>query len=669
MQVNRSRMAELFGSGGALATRFEGFEERPSQAAMAEAIDDLFVRGGRLLVEAGTGTGKTFAYLLPALLHAELPERRVVISTWTRTLQEQLVGRDLPRLRELLGVPLEAVLVQGRENYVCRRRAELALHRNDLLFEGAGSGAQLAEVVEWSARSRVGTRADLGFEPRAEVWAAVRAERGNCLQGRSPHFHSCVWQDAKRRAREAGVLVVNHALLLEDLKLKRAGGAVLPPYSLLIVDEAHHLEEVAADHLGGRFSRASVLGLLRAAARAVETGARGTTREELEHVLSRCRGAAIELFEAAAGWIGTRTVAALEPGARLPASLPLLLQEAHDRLVAAAKHGPDEGAAAELAARATAAGAAAESIGAILDASLREGAARTTDDLVVFAERSEPGGDVALCTAPVEPGPILARELFAPLHAAVLTSATLAVSPPPDRFAWLRRGCGVGEAQALVLDSPFDYRRQSRLVVDPLPEPTDPDAWTAALIERVPVHVRRSDGRAFVLFTSRKTMEVVAAGARAALEEAGIALLVQGRGVPRSKLLQQFREQQPAALFGLASFWEGVDVPGQDLAHVILTRLPFAVPDHPLEKARAERLERAGGNAFSMLSLPKAVLRFKQGFGRLIRTRDDRGDVTVLDARIVQRRYGRAFLLALPDCRKVVLRDGEEVDLDEETAS
>jgi ATP-dependent DNA helicase DinG len=164
-------------------------------------------------------------------------------------------------------------------------------------------------------------------------------------------------------------------------------------------------------------------------------------------------------------------------------------------------------------------------------------------------------------------------------------------------------------------------------------------------------------------------MEAVAAGARAALEEAGITLLVQGRGVPRSKLLQQFREQQPAALFGLASFWEGVDVPGQDLAHVILTRLPFAVPDHPLEKARAERLERAGGNAFSMLSLPKAVLRFKQGFGRLIRTRDDRGDVTVLDARIVQRRYGRAFLLALPDCRKVVLRDGEEVDLDEETAS
>ncbi len=300
---------------------------------------------------------------------------------------------------------------------------------------------------------------------------------------------------------------------------------------------------------------------------------------------------------------------------------------------------------------------------------MREGASRPADDLVVFAERDEAGGDVALCAAPVEPGPILARELFAPLHAAVLTSATLAVSPPPDRFEWLERGTGLRGARTRVLDSPFDYRRQARLVVDPLPEPNDPAAWTDALVERVPFHVRRSEGRAFVLFTSRKTMETVADGARAAIEGAGITLLVQGRGVPRSLLLQQFRAQQPAALFGLASFWEGVDVPGRDLAHVILTRLPFAVPDHPLEKARAERLERAGGDAFRELSLPKAVLRFKQGFGRLIRTRDDHGDVTVLDARIVQRRYGRAFLQALPDCRKVLLRDGEEIDLDEEAAS
>jgi ATP-dependent DNA helicase DinG len=651
-------MAELFGSGGLLAARFAGFEERPSQLAMAEAVDSLFSRGGRLLIEAGTGTGKTFAYLLPALLHAQLPDRRVVISTWTRTLQEQLVGRDLPRLRELTGVPLEAALVQGRENYVCRRRGELALERSDLLFESPASGGELARVVDWATHSPVGTRSDLGFQPRAEVWAAVRAERGNCLNARSPFFKSCVWQEAKRRTREAGVLVVNHALLLEDLKLKRGGGAVLPPYSMLIVDEAHHLEEVAADHLGARFSRASLLAFVRAAARAVETGSSGTTRDRLERLLARCRGAILDLFERVSTWLAERGVAALDGATRLPAQLPLLLHETRDRLVEAAHDARDPGEAAELTARAATAAVFAESIDPILRG---EG-----PGLVLFAERIDEGGDVALCASPIEPGPILAAELFAPLHAAVLTSATLAVSPPPDRFAWLRRGTGAGAAETLILESPFDFRRQARLVVDPLPEPTDPAAWTQALIERVPVHVARSGGRAFVLFTSRKTMEAVADGARDELERLGIRLLVQGRGTPRSLLLQQFRELQPATLFGLASFWEGVDVPGQELSHVILTRLPFAVPDHPLEKARAERIEQEGGNAFRALSLPKAVLRFKQGFGRLIRRRDDRGDVTVLDARIVQRRYGRVFLEALPDCRRILLQDGEEIPLDEE---
>lgn len=657
----RSRMAELFAGGGLLAARFDGFEERPSQLEMAEAIDALFDRGGRLLVEAGTGTGKTFAYLLPALLHAALPDRRVVISTWTRTLQEQLVGRDLPRLRELLGLPLEAALVQGRENYVCRRRAELALERSDLLFESRAASGELTRVVDWAGHSPVGTRADLGFEPRAEVWAAVRAERGNCLNARSPFFKSCVWQEAKRRTREAGVLVVNHALLLEDLKLKRGGGAVLPPYSLLIVDEAHHLEDVAADHLGGRFSRAALLGFLRAAARAVETGAVGTARERLEQILARCRGAILDLFERVAHWIGERSVAALDGSARLPSQLPLLLDEAHDRLVEASLEAREPGDAAELAARAATAASFSQSIDPILKGE--------ATGLVLYAEKNDERGDVALCAAPVDPGPILAAELFAPLHAAVLTSATLAVSPPPDRFAWLRRGTGAGEAATLVLQSPFDFRRQARLVVDPLPDPSDAAAWTQALIERVPVHVGRSGGRAFVLFTSRKMMEAVADGARDELERLGVRLLVQGRGTPRSLLLQQFRELQPAALFGLSSFWEGVDVPGHELSHVILTRLPFAVPDHPLEKARAERLEQAGIGAFQALSLPKAVLRFKQGFGRLIRRRDDHGDVTVLDARIVQRRYGRVFLDALPDCRKILLRDGEEVELDADGAS
>ncbi len=650
-------MRQLLGPDGSIASRFAGFEERASQIEMAEAVDLALLEGGRLMVEAGTGTGKTFAYLLPALLHAELPDRRIVVSTWTKNLQEQIVHKDLPWLRGVLGVPFEAALVQGRENYVCRRRAEHALRRDDALFESARSVAELERLVEWAARSDEGTRGSLDFEPTAEAWAAVRAERGNCLHARSPFFQSCVWQEAKRRARDASLLVVNHALLLADLKLRRAGRSLLPPYASLIVDEAHHLEEVAAEHLGGRVSRGAVVALLKGAARAAEL-AEVAPRAELDETLARARAAATELFEGVSRWLAPRVAAALDESVALPRGLPLILRELHDRLHEAASRAAGEAAQSELVARA----AAALELADLVDRAL-QGA---RDGEIAYAERRGEGGDAALCVAPVEPGPILARELFAPLHAVVLTSATLAVAPPPDRFSWLERGTGVKATTKLRLASPFDYRRQARLVVDPLPDPKEAEAWIAALVDRVPEHLRRTEGRAFVLFTSKATMEAVAAGARAAIEAAGIRLLVQGRGMPRSALLQEFRSRQPAALFGLASFWEGVDVPGRELAHVILTRLPFPVPDHPLEKARGERLLKAGLHPFSALSLPKAVLRFKQGFGRLIRRRDDEGIVTVLDARIVNRRYGRAFLDALPDCPKFVLRGGEEISIDEE---
>ena len=650
-------MRDLLGPGGAIAQRHAAFEERESQIAMAEAVDRAFFDRARLFVEAGTGPGKTFAYLLPALLHADLPDRRVVISTWTKNLQEQLVERDLPLLREILGVPLEAALVQGRENYVCRRRAELALRRTDLLFETRTAPAELREVVAWSATDARGTRSSLAIEPRHEVWAAVRAERGNCLGARSPFFAACAWQEAKKRVRDAAVLVVNHALLMADLKLKRTGGSVLPPYSFLIVDEAHHLEEIAAEHLGGRVSRASLLSGLKQAQKALD-GASAERRSEVDEALVRARAVAAELFDAIARLLATRLQQALGPSTGLPRELPGALALVAERLKRHAARERDEGSVADLSARAQ----------QLLEQSgqLALALAGSTDSDVAYVERSEEGGDVAICVAPVEPGPTLAKELFAPLQAAVLTSATLAVAPPPDRFAWLARGSGIGDARKLLLSSPFDFKRQASVVIDPLPEPTQPEAWLAAMIERLPGHLERRHGRAFVLFTSRKTMEAVAEGTRPALDRLGITLLVQGRGLSRSRMLEQFRALQPAALFGLASFWEGVDVPGSELSHVILTRLPFPMPDHPLERARSEREKQRGRDPFTTWSLPKAVLRFKQGFGRLIRRKDDEGVVTVLDARIIQRRYGRVFLDALPDCPKVVLRDGEEVPLEEE---
>ncbi len=649
-----TRMRELLGPGGPIAARYGAFEERESQIAMAEAVDRAFNDRARLFVEAGTGTGKTFAYLLPALLHADLPDRRVVVSTWTRNLQEQLVLRDLPFLREILGVPLEAALVQGRENYVCRRRAELAMRRTDLLFESPASARELQRLVGWAATSANGTRSSLDFEPRHEAWAAVRAERGNCLGTRSPHFEACAWQEAKKQVRDAGVLVVNHALLLADLKLKRGGGAVLPPYSFLIVDEAHHLEEIASEHLGGRVSRASVLSALKQAQRVLDSLEEGQG-DAAHGALTRARFAAQDLFDRAARFAGARLLAPLTTPVALPTALAMALHELHDRLAARAERERDEALQGDLVARARVLQEHAEQVARAL--------AGSSAEEVTYVERSDEGGDVALCAAPIDPGPVLASELFAPLQSVILTSATLAVAPPPDRFAWLARGTGIRDARKLVLASPFDYRRQARLIIDPLPEPTQPEAWLAAMIERLPGHLQRSQGRAFVLFTSRKTMEAVAAGTRDALDRSGIRLLVQGQGLPRSRMLEEFRVSQPAALFGLASFWEGVDVAGSELSHVVLTRLPFPMPDHPLEKARSERAQKSGIDPFQSLSLPKAVLRFKQGFGRLIRRKDDTGIVTVLDARIIQRNYGRVFLEALPDCPKFVLRDGEEVPL------
>ncbi len=647
-------MRELLGPGGAIAARYGAFEERESQIAMAEAVDRAFHDRARLFVEAGTGTGKTFAYLLPALLHADLPDRRVVVSTWTRNLQEQLVDRDLPFLREILGVPLDAALVQGRENYVCRRRAELALRRTDLLVETPVAARELQKLVAWAGSDPKGTRSRLDFEPRHDTWAAVRAERGNCLGARSPHFEACAWQDAKKRVRDAGVLVVNHALLLADLKLKRSGGAVLPPYAYLIIDEAHHLEEIASEHLGGRVSRGGVLAGLKQVQRVLDELDEGHT-DATHHALTRARFATQELFERAARFAGPRLLAPIATPEALPRGLPTALHELHDRLADHVERERDEERRGDLAARARVVQEQAEQVARAL--------AGSSAEEVAYVERGEEGGDVALCAAPIDPGPILAKELFAPLQSVVLTSATLAVAPPPDRFSWLARGSGIRDARKLVLASPFDYRRQARLVIDPLPEPTQPEAWLAAMIERLPGHLQRSEGRAFVLFTSRKTMEAVAAGTQHALERAGIRLLVQGQGLPRSRMVEEFRASQPAALFGLASFWEGVDVPGQELSHVVLTRLPFPMPDHPLEKARSDRAQKSGADPFMTLSLPKAVLRFKQGFGRLIRRKDDSGVVTVLDARIIQRRYGRLFLEALPDCPKVVLRDGEELPL------
>ncbi len=641
---------ELLGEDGPLAARLGSYEHRESQLTMAAAVEDALREGTRLLVEAGPGTGKSFAYLVPAIQWARHKEGRIVVSTWTRNLQEQIVFRDLPFLTDALGADVGVALVQGRENYLCQRRAHEAAGRWQM--EGRGAPVdEIARILHGVKKRGHATNSDLDFRPSSEVWSSVRAERGNCLVNLSPYFHGCGWQDARRRAREASILVVNHALLMADLRLRRTGASVLPAYQCLIIDEAHHLEQVAADHLGVRVTRAAVLGFLRSLREYL-----GTEMDAVGQLEVRCRDLATEFFEAWEGRIEAGayfTIRHPEPAPELSQGLVALQHALKDRALHAESPSQEREWNSRIQRCLT------------LETEIHQVLAGVDPEQVCWVERDQRQG-VVLCAAPIDPAPILAKELFQDLATVVMTSATLAssVRHTEDEFEYVRVRTGVGEAPGLKLSSPFDYTRQASVLIDLLPEPKQASVYEEAMAERIPVHVSETRGRSFVLFTSRRTMNAVVKRCRETFEEHGILVLVQGEQLSRHALLERFRHEQPAVLFGLASFWEGVDVPGDDLSQVVLTRLPFAVPDHPRDQARAARVKNQGGDPFSELSLPHAVLRWKQGFGRLIRSRDDRGRVTVLDSRVLTRPWGRRFLEALPECPRFVWKDGDEYALE-----
>ena len=635
-----------------------GLEVRPSQIAMCDAVASVLEGGGRLMVEAGPGTGKTFAYLAPALLQGRSPNERLVIATWTKNLQEQLIEKDLPFLQKALGTEVNYALVQGRENYVCRRRLDQALLQ---ALPGTGLAShrrQLDALAEWARHSGTGIRSHFGVEPAAEVWNRVKAERGNCLNQHSPYFAQCGWQWAKRNARSASILVVNHALLMADLRMRQQGTTVLPPYQALIIDEAHHLEEVAADNLGVRVSRASVLGTLTYLEKELLLE---EAEDSLRGLARLCQDRAEELLAALESWLGKE----LSKRIRRPLEDPCGFQDSAQTLIQALRRWADTAhKEAEQTERNKHADRVAELALAIDEVMSGDHAER-----VAWIERGDKGQYWELRTAWIDPAPVLAKELFEPLHSVTLTSATLTTpksSFGTDGFEYLRASTGIGAAEGIALPSPFNFQEQARIRIEMLPEPSRAEAYQQSLIEAIPRLVICNEGRSFVLFTSRRLMHQVAQAVRDELADEGILTLVQGAGMSRRRLLQEFCSNQPAALFGVSSFWEGVDVPGPELTQVILTRLPFAMPDRPRDQAKAERIQAAGKSSFQEQSLPEAVLRWKQGFGRLIRTAEDRGVVTILDSRVLTKPYGRWFLQALPACPRYVRRGDEEFPLSEE---
>ena len=626
--MTSSITARFFGLGGGLARALPGFEERPSQARLSEGVARTLTDGGLLLAEAGTGTGKTLAYLLPAV---ELG-RRVVVSTGTKNLQEQLILKDIPLLAKALGRTLSVAVMKGRGNYLCLLRFRS--------FSQVGRFRRLEEipifraVEEWAPHTKTGDRGEVADLPDSvDFWREISAASENCIGQSCPEFDPCWVTRMRQRALEADLVVVNHHLLCADLAVKDGSyGAVIPSYDSLILDEAHLLEDVATQYFGIQVSSHRVEELCRDVER--ELAAERMDAPDVLGEVAAIRHRAEGLFKLLARGSGRRLGPDWMTSRVAEESAALLLRlEGLRTAILALPEKPE--ALAGHAGRADA-----------LRRELHFVTAAEDDGHVYFVESR--GHGVFLKATPIDVSARLRELLFDDVRAAVLTSATLAVD---GGFDYVKSRLGIADlvTEELLLPSPFDYGSQAVLYVPRrMPEPQSP-AFVDRAAEEVLALLERSRGRAFVLFTSYANMNAVAERIAGRVE---YPMFVQGEA-PKAVLLETFRSTPGAVLLATASFWQGVDVVGEQLSCVIVDKLPFASPGDPVVSARIDRLRNQGANPFNDYQVPVAVLMLKQGLGRLIRSATDRGVLAVLDSRLLGKAYGRRFLESLPPARLV----------------
>jgi len=647
------QMGEFFSNGGKLG-KAKGYESRPGQAKMAERVAEIIEDRKHLVVEAGTGTGKSLAYLVPAAYAAQELGKKAIISTYTIHLQEQLFGKDVPIVQSLVPFEFTAALLKGRQNYLCPHRLKKAQQHQGDLF-AAGQAEQLKGLVEWARRTKDGTLSDIDFQVDAAVWAQVCSEAFACTPRHCGGPTGCFYQMARTKVLDANVVILNHALLfglLAGAEESEEGPSegYLFPNDFLVLDEAHEVEDVAAKALGLEVRLGSLRFLLQ---RLVHPRTKkgvltrigdGNAVKSTLGVLGILEGAFEEILESAG--LGASGQKRVRQPLGVKSELGPRLMNVRAQLLKLAEDAGDGEERNELKDHARRLEASAFGLGEFLKMS-REGHAYWVERRLPEEGRTH-RGEMSLHASPVEVAERLEELVFRPDSTTIMTSATLDVGRGLEFFA---KRVGAQEAETLLVESPFDYESQMRVYLPKgMPEPSEGQRFQEALEGWIQRFVGMTKGKAFVLFTSRAMLRKTAEGMARWFEEQGLRLLVQDKGNSRTRLLKEFKEDRDSVLFGTDSFWQGVDVPGEALSNVILTRLPFSVPDEPLFEARCERIKEKGGEPFRELQLPEAILKFRQGVGRLIRSREDRGQIAVLDGRILSRTYGKSFLKILPEC-------------------